>query len=744
MRAKFLRTGVSILVLSLLPILSVAGELDSDEHTLLLLHFNNSLSGDGGESPVSAFGVSYTGGVQAQAAFFADPNAVIYGTADNLDGAHGTLEFWIQPQWEGNDSQDHWVLQAGGAGGMLVGKDGGNFWRIILNRYGAGGNPEIGTGVWVADDWSVGEWHHAAFSWSPSAVRVYIDGELRDSTTGSFSLPAISDVSFHLGSDNGGGPADGLLDELRISAVARSDEEILASYLAGPTLSALAIEPSTADLLETWWVLPEVSAATNLGPLTLPSAALTWSSTDESVASASSAGWLVAHASGTATLTGSFGGEEDTVAVTVTEPVLPPTDRLIDPFLSTPARGSLWEIPVVILRYLPTTDGVHVDPDITGVESTLADLEDRIDELTIETKFMLEEGSRWRGYQSSDTRSSLGYRVVKIVNVYESFQKGGEVPWNPGIYFPDYNQILTRANAGEWVDSRGVKEFWIWGWHHSDIEQPESNMSSPLTGDISNSVRWNDDLPVYNSTYTVYGYNFSRTSNESVHNHGHQLEALLSHANQIQDGDTDLFWHQFVGQDSQDEWITGRCGWTHMPPNTTDHYDYWNPTLVESDCQAWTPAGTGDIQLVNADTWGNLVYPWPDGPPADDLTQHQFYMWWMQNMPGRGNAIPYDSEVMTNWWVFTGDWDGAISRGVGLHGADDCDGSPEVVLTNRDFDSAEVVEACRILQAGDQVRIRSADEVRFRAGETIIFGDGFSVEQGAKFTAEIAPVLFPF
>ena len=52
-------------------------------------------------------------------------------------------------------------------------------------------------------------------------------------------------------------------------------------------------------------------------------------------------------------------------------------------------------------------------------------------------------------------------------------------------------------------------------------------MSSPLTGDISNSNRDNTDLPIYNSTYTVYGQNFRRSHAEAVHNHGHQLRGNI-------------------------------------------------------------------------------------------------------------------------------------------------------------------------------------------------------------------------
>ena len=735
--------ALTVLLLLFEPARMAAGEIDSDEHTLLLLRFNNSLNGVDGESPSSSSGFSYAPGVSLQAAFLADPNDVTFSTASNLDATQGSLEFWIQPQWDGNDGQDHYVVQAGVAGGILIGKDGGNFWRIILNRYGAGGSPEVGTGFFITNEWSAGEWHHAAFTWSSQAVKVYVDGELRASVSGPFSLPEISDTSFHIGSDNGSSPVVALLDELRISSIVRSHEEIQASYLAGPDIVSLDIQPQSADLLETWWLTPTVTATTTIGSLTLPSAGLSWSSTDESVASVDAAGRIVAVSDGVATLTGSIEGVHDTVDMSVEAPLLPPVRSSIAPFLATPAAAALWEIPVVILRYLPTTDGINVDPVVTGISSTLADLEDRIDELTIETKFMLEEGTRFRGYQSSGSPTSLGYRVLEIVTIYEKFQTGIEVPWNPGIYFPDYEQILTRADAEEWVNTHGVREFWIWGWHYGDIEQPESNMSSPLTGDISNSIRA-EDLPIFDSTYTVYGYNYDRTSNESVHNHGHQLEAVLSHANNLQDGNTDLFWHDFVGQNSQGSWITGRCGWTHMPPNTTSHYDYWNMALAESDCSDWTPAGTGATQLVNADTWGTLVYPWPEGPPDHDLIQHQFYIWWMQNMPGRENGIPYSSEAMTNWWAFTGDWDGAISRGVGLHGDPECGGGPTQTVTERTFANAEVVEGCQAVTTDNSVVVASSDPVVFRAGIVVSLADGFSVLLGASFVADVDPILYPF
>jgi hypothetical protein len=318
-------------------------------------------------------------------------------------------------------------------------------------------------------------------------------------------------------------------------------------------------------------------------------------------------------------------------------------------------------------------------------EISLDDLKTNIDTFDKRSKFMLEEGSRFRGYKNPSARPSIGYKVVDYITVYEQTPPGqlaflsGGIP----IFMADMHLIFERFNAEHYVNDLGVKEFWIWQGgvdrsfpsfqeelHRFENFRSlfESNMSSPLTGDISNGPRDNDDLPLYNSTYTVYGYNFRRTQAEALHNHGHQLEALLSHVNRLQDGDDALFWQRFVGRDEQGNFITGRCGWTHMPPNTTIHYDYENPTLVLSDCEDWTPDNTGVEHLVNVDTWGKLVYAWPDGATDFDLrVQSQWYIYWMQNMPGFGNTIPHGDRVMTNWWAFTGDWDASISADLGLH-----------------------------------------------------------------------------
>jgi hypothetical protein len=411
-----------------------------------------------------------------------------------------------------------------------------------------------------------------------------------------------------------------------------------------------------------------------------------WASSDPAVATVSSEGVIRAVKAGSATISATATGAQATLTLRVKAPVRAPKFEPIPAYLATPAANSLYQIPVVVFRYLPTADGVYLDPAFSPSEvvpivpTTLEEMKRQLDTADIRAKFMMEEGSKFRGYQDPSARPSLGYRVVAYITVYEPTPPGKEVGRDRDLpyYQPDYHQILERFNGRHYVEDLGVKEFWLWqnhftagfGSYDPSIHKPvafrnldESNMSSPSTGDISNSWRDPTDLPIYSRTYVLYGQNMWRSGPEVIHNRGHQLEAILSYADVRQDGAGELFWPKFVGQ-------LGRCGWTEIPPNTTSNYDYHdNYDLVPSDIADWSPEGIGVRTPVNATTWGEHAYPWPLGTTYDDQwirNEAHWYIYWMQSMPGRGNTVPYGADGMENWWRFTGDWDGSIRAGAGL------------------------------------------------------------------------------
>lgn len=340
----------------------------------------------------------------------------------------------------------------------------------------------------------------------------------------------------------------------------------------------------------------------------------------------------------------------------------PPAD------LMTPASGNLYEIPVVSICYLPTRDGVRLDPDATDLDASLYQMYEKITMMNRQIKFALEEGSRYHGYMDRNARPTLGYKVVAMITLNEDLPrdpiaKGGKKDQHQA----DYNKILERFKGRDWVDKEGIKEFWVWSYHYGDLDVTESNMSSPLTGNVSNSVRREGDMPIYEHSYIVYNYNYERSAAEAIHNHGHQLESMLSWVNKKQDGNTALFWEKFVGRPNEKQSFPGRCGWTHCPANTGKDYDYLNPKVAESDIVDWRPDGSGRKMLVSDRTWGEIPYPWPGGIVPEQKTEAQWYIFWRQNIPGENNGLSVDGQGLTNWWDFVGDWDGAARRNLGLH-----------------------------------------------------------------------------
>jgi hypothetical protein len=208
-----------------------AQEHRRDRHTLLLLHCNGNLKGAQDETPAQAEGVAFEPGIFGNGAYFAPGNQVYFPSAGNINSTEGTLEFWIKPRWNGNDGQGYVVLRFGVGGGMYFAKDGANNWRSIFNRFGVG-SPEVGVAFNVSA-WQANQWHHAAFTWRSEALKLYVDGQLLSQFQVTVPLNVVNEPTFQLGADFTTYYLDAVVDELRISDIERSEQEILASFLAG-------------------------------------------------------------------------------------------------------------------------------------------------------------------------------------------------------------------------------------------------------------------------------------------------------------------------------------------------------------------------------------------------------------------------------------------------------------------------------------------------------------------------------
>ncbi len=329
---------------------------------------------------------------------------------------------------------------------------------------------------------------------------------------------------------------------------------------------------------------------------------------------------------------------------------------LLGVLVAQPARAAdaaanlPYKVPVLVVSYFPV-QGDHIDQSITGDWAhSLSETREKTRRMTDEVVNALEAGSKYHGYKNADARASLDYAIVGDLEFREPLptiaQPGQQVP------LTDYRKIMQRVDIQRWVQQRGVKEVWIWGYHGGVLTLWESNMASPF-GDISNSNRDPDDLPVLKSTYTVYHYNYQRGVSEAVEDHMHQIEAVLNHVDgrdhtPPQQWTELLFWGKFVGSDRSHKIVRPGCGWAHYPPNGEQDYDWANPRYVQTDIEDWRPDGTGKEQRMNCDRWN-----------GDSL---QWFVYWMQNLPGADNGLTYRNRALSNWWIFIGDFDGAMSR----------------------------------------------------------------------------------
>ncbi|BCX15656.1 MAG: hypothetical protein KatS3mg097_548 [Candidatus Parcubacteria bacterium] len=320
------------------------------------------------------------------------------------------------------------------------------------------------------------------------------------------------------------------------------------------------------------------------------------------------------------------------------------------------------EVPVLVIKYYPTQNGRTIDTSITldiPQGRTIKEQDEITNSLNKKLIKALTEGSKYHGYKNSNALPFLTYKVI----AEKTFLKRLPLTDNKII---DYFSIMKDLNVCDYVDNKGVKEIWIWAYASNYEIMWESNFSS-IYGDISNSNRDPNDLPVCKKSYTVYTYNYGREYATALENHGHQIEHILNWIDGRDITPNDqwdklLFWGKFVGRNFENKILppVSACGWIHSPPNTEKDYHWYEKTQVFSDCEDWNPNRTGKKKPVNCVTWtGNSEC-------KDDGGGEMFKIWWMQNIPGYKNELYYNNIKLRNWWEFIGDFDEALKIGKSL------------------------------------------------------------------------------
>ena len=202
---------------------------------LLLLHLDSSTQSADGEMPLRATGTDFVAGRWGGGLSLAS-GGVAYRRETNLELAEGTIELWVSPRLDGNDTvyatnfhffffydagNGDWISIAQAPDTGIAYSDGfvGGQWQRAYGFMGSGSTRT----------WRAGEWHHLAYTYSASGnfMRFYVDGILTaDTDQGHYRAPAATGPEICFGFCPWASTASYAIDEVRILNRAATGDEI--------------------------------------------------------------------------------------------------------------------------------------------------------------------------------------------------------------------------------------------------------------------------------------------------------------------------------------------------------------------------------------------------------------------------------------------------------------------------------------------------------------------------------------
>lgn len=157
---------------------------------LFLSYFDNSTANERDGSSGTAANITYADGRYNQGARFLTGSSLLHSSLGNINYQKGTIEFWLKPNWTGDDGQYYYLLMANTSDStedhsIYIVKKGGNY--ISLTLMGTGGGVSVPSASSATDtsSWTANSLHHIAVSWdttldSGKYMKIYIDGEPRN------------------------------------------------------------------------------------------------------------------------------------------------------------------------------------------------------------------------------------------------------------------------------------------------------------------------------------------------------------------------------------------------------------------------------------------------------------------------------------------------------------------------------------------------------------------------------------
>jgi len=214
-----------------------ADEIVPDDNTVLLDHFNGTTLADytGGELtfvdslPTLGQAANFTEGTYLR---YDLPGWYTWSPTYDPTGKEGTIELWVKPRrYDTTIVTFQWLKaytppEYGYIARFGLDSDGRLHYYAWCSISGA---PTPDTSITGATTIPLNQWTHIAVSWGPAGTKIYVNGKV-DNSTGYCWYPALDpDLYVYV---NGWGKGDlGAIDELHISKIQRTDEEIWSHYL---------------------------------------------------------------------------------------------------------------------------------------------------------------------------------------------------------------------------------------------------------------------------------------------------------------------------------------------------------------------------------------------------------------------------------------------------------------------------------------------------------------------------------
>jgi len=227
-------------VLTMFVLFAMIAPIVSAQSLLLYCKFDDSLTCEDGETPMESAGISFNTGFDGGAVEISDDDILSYPYTNNLNIIQGTISMWFKAPdtlWDGNDhiffhhqsSSNNANLRFRFLGVSQNGACTNCYESYMFTGVDQGASIEFSEGDYP----SVNGWYFLTTTWDSSTIKIYLNGELVDTWTGSMSIGSPSD-RFYIGSYSPYGPdyvANGLIDELKIYDYIKTDEEIMNDYL---------------------------------------------------------------------------------------------------------------------------------------------------------------------------------------------------------------------------------------------------------------------------------------------------------------------------------------------------------------------------------------------------------------------------------------------------------------------------------------------------------------------------------